>query len=192
MKPLTAPYRPPSIEPGKAYAFGDAYRPMTQDELATYAVERGKALKEALSGLGTLDTSSPEALASAIKQVQGAYQQANQQVLQGMGVTPASSSGSGAAPAVTSSPGLATRAPGGTAGAVSPVGGGYAGGGRIGRIGGGRVGASFRMRGPSLRRGRTGSRGYRPRSFRGPSTRIGRSLRPKGRSLRPKSRSLRV
>lgn len=159
-------YRPPSIAPGKAFAFADGYRPMTEEEVSQYAQARGENFKQELIGLGP----DPD-----LKEVQAAYARANQRALQSVGVTGTSSQPS---PSRTSRAQVSTPRTSADVGISAPS---------LGRAGGRRFGSSLRMgmgRGPSLRRARRG-RGFRPRSSRRlPSTRIGRSLRLRRPSLR--------
>ena len=70
-------YRPPSINPNKAYAFDGAYRPMKDEELSKYTQLRGQYLKEELSNLGD----NPDE-----RSARAAYQTANSRALSEMGV----------------------------------------------------------------------------------------------------------
>jgi hypothetical protein len=74
----------PTINPGKGYAIGGQYRPMTQDELARYTALRGEKLKAELAALGSLDGVPQD---EARKAVQAAYQRANSAALAEVGVT---------------------------------------------------------------------------------------------------------
>jgi hypothetical protein len=106
-------YRPPSIEPGKAFLIDGSYRPMTEAEQSKYAQLRGQYLKEELSGIGYTDDP---------KEVRQAYLRANARALSDIGASVASvetpnkaaSSPAPALPTVASAqPVTATRALGG-------------------------------------------------------------------------------
>ena len=71
-------YRPPSIDPGKGYAFADAYRTMTDAELERYSTLRGQYFKAELAGIG------PDADVKAVRQ---AFQTANARALGELGVS---------------------------------------------------------------------------------------------------------
>jgi hypothetical protein len=70
-------YRPPSINPARGYAFGNEYRPMTEDELNRYTELRGQYFKGELAGLGG-NTDK--------KAVSQAFQRANNRALAETGV----------------------------------------------------------------------------------------------------------
>ena len=69
-------YRPPSINPGKGYQFGDSYRPMTTEELRDYTVNRGRYFAEELGSAGD----SPV-------EAKAAYARANQRALESVGAS---------------------------------------------------------------------------------------------------------
>lgn len=71
-------YTPGSINPAKGYDVGGTFRPLTDSELQQYTIARGQMFKDALQGLGPNPTH---------KEVQQAYQQANNAALQAAGVT---------------------------------------------------------------------------------------------------------
>lgn len=132
-------FRPPSVNPGRGYAFGNEYRPMNEAELEQYTKLRGQYFKENLTNLGqTTDK----------KAVQEAFKQANARALGEIGASqPASKVQS---PAVAS--------------AARTVG-GYSARPRSRSLGSLRLrsgrrrsirGGSLRLRGPSLRLGRRG------------------------------------
>jgi N12 class adenine-specific DNA methylase len=151
-------YRPPSINPGKGYQFGQDFRPMTEKELTDYTVKRGQFFAEELLNADPSDKES----------VKNAYTRANLRALEAVGA---------------SSPRLArSTGRGASASASSPASASTPGGGSIPsqtRIGQSRVSA---VRGLGIRGG-----SLRPRNARvGGRGRVGRGRRSGARvSLRP-------
>jgi len=155
-------YRPPSINPNKGYAIGNDFRPMTNQELQDYTVQRGVNFKQELQGL---DGSDKVAVAKA-------FQRANQDALESVGVSVASIGGGGAPAASRAAVAPAVGGPGGASGTPrlatasrgTTLGGGLGGGltrSRGARVGS-RRGLSPRMVGRSLTTMRAG-RGLSPR-----------------------------
>jgi hypothetical protein len=168
-------YRPPEISPAEGYAIGNEYRPMTNDELARYAKIRGDMLKQELAGVG------PNA---DHKEAAAAFQAANQQALERLGVDTgakkeaATEAASG--PALPALPSAKFVPPGAPTAARISGGGAGSRGGSIRSLRGMRRPGLSRMsispRGPSLRRG-----------ARMPQRGLSASIRmPSARSLRPR------
>lgn len=70
-------YRPPAVDPNKGYAIGGEWRPFNDTEMERYTSLRGENFRKALVELGPTDDR---------KQVQAAYQQANEDALGAVGV----------------------------------------------------------------------------------------------------------
>jgi hypothetical protein len=95
-------YTPPSINPAKGYDISGTYRPLTDSELQQYTISRGQNLMSALSALGPNPTK---------QRVQQAYQQANAQALQGVGVALAHSTTKSAPAKIMAQHGVKHNAP---------------------------------------------------------------------------------
>ncbi|MFA6240416.1 MAG: hypothetical protein WC655_05785 [Candidatus Hydrogenedentales bacterium] len=176
-------YRPPAIDPNRGYAFADGFRPMNPQELSRYSLARGQAFKDELQGVDV--TGLPEA--DARKAVQAAYQRANSQALEAVGVTVPASSRAAASRQTVTGPaqlGAFTQPSASVAGVSMPQG--------VARLPGlrrtgFRVSGRAGRRGSSLRRGRSLSRRLRGPSLRRASVRGIRfptARRRRGRSIR--------
>lgn len=77
-------WRPPAIDPNKGYAIGGEWRPFNDKEMEQYTALRGENLRRELVELGSTDD---------VKQVQAAYQRANQAALAEVGVDLSESGG---------------------------------------------------------------------------------------------------
>jgi hypothetical protein len=159
---LESGFSPPSINPNQAHVIGGEYRPLTKQELSDYTLKRGQLFAQNLAGVSGDDP----------KAVQAAFNTANQQALEAVGVT--------TTPKEVSAPAATARPAAGLPGLAQPprLGGGVRAGGfgrssfgrRIGlRIGRG-IGAG--RRGPRLSAPRV-SRGF---SLRGSRATFGRRL----------------
>lgn len=76
-------YSTPDVGRTKGYNFGGVVRPMTPQELDRYAVARGQAFKRELEGVNVEGQQEAEAR----KTVQAAFQRANREALQSVGVS---------------------------------------------------------------------------------------------------------
>lgn len=167
---VQAGYAPPAINPNKGYDFDGTIRPMTGPELESYAIARGEAFKQELSGVNVDRLSEPEAR----KAVQAAYQRANRTALASVGVSVPAKAPRAATGVSTSGSQRLTGAPAGVQGGGIP---------RLSsRLGPARGNATLRF-------ARRPSRGVRLRSRRGslmfrrgPTVRRRGTLRLPGRS----------
>ena len=155
---LASGYRPPTINPGRAYVIGGDYRPFTDKELASYTAKRGQYLTDELSELGQDATAS---------QARAAYQRANGRALLESGAEVPTRSQAAPSAQAAGAPTPAAGGVGGYSGAKAPraITGGVSRG--LSRI---RTPRGLGARGP--RRG-----GLRLRTTRGLSARVGRGLR---------------
>lgn len=80
----SAGYAAPAIGRNKGHNFGGTIRPFTPKEYERYTVERGKAFRQELEALWSLDGLGPD---DARKAAQGAFQRANQRALASVGVS---------------------------------------------------------------------------------------------------------
>lgn len=89
-------YRPPTINPNKCYLINGEFRPMNNDELEKYTLNRGQILKQTLSGMDGADKNA----------VKGAFRGVDQQALESVGAQEVSAvgvtgMGGGGAPSLT-------------------------------------------------------------------------------------------